>query len=145
MRAPPRAARAAAVPRDPRAGRSPTRGGRTAAWRAARASARSSRRARASCAPRRTGSCGSAARSRRRRDGRRDGGSSIHLLALRALDEPLDLLVGEARELARLLGDRDRHHLVVAVLAAAAPVEALVDPPLKLERPLAALRVTSPP
>src|SRR5439155_5586222 len=139
----PPAARAAAGPRDRRAARSPRRGGRTAAWGAARASARSSRRAPASCAPRRTGSYGSAARSRRRRGGRRGGESSIHLRALRALDEPLDLLVGEAGELARLLGDRDRHHLVVAVLAAAAEVEALVDRLLELDRLAPALGVAA--
>src|SRR5882724_9152607 len=143
MRARTRAARAAAVPRGRRAGHSPRRGGRRAAWRAARASARSNRRARASDAPRRSGSCGCGAPNRRRRGGRTAAASSIHLGALGALHQPLDLLVGEARELARLLGDRDRHQLVVAVLAAAAQVEALVDRLLELDRLAPALGVAA--
>src|SRR5438876_4535300 len=63
--------------------------------------------------------------------GRTEG--SVHLRALRALDEPLDLLVREAGELARLFGDRDRHELVLAVLPGAAEVEALVDRVLELD------------
>src|SRR5437016_4322520 len=58
---------------------------------------------------------------------------SVHLRALRALDEPLDLLVREAGELAGVLGDGDRHQLVLAILAGAAEVEALVDRVLELD------------
>src|SRR5258706_12600870 len=64
--------------------------------------------------------------------GRTEGGS-VHLRALRALDEPLDLLVREAGELARLFRDRDGHELVLAVLPGAAEIEALVDRVLELD------------
>ena len=68
-------------------------------------------------------------------------GGSVDLGALRRLDEALDLLVGEARELPGLGRDGDGHHLVVAEPAGAAEVEALVDGLLELDRLAAALRV----
>src|SRR5258705_2719425 len=65
--------------------------------------------------------------------GGRVSGQLVPRGALRALDEPLDLLVGEAGQAPRVLGDRDRHHVVVAVLPGAAQVEALVDRVLELD------------
>src|SRR2546425_8027066 len=67
-------------------------------------------------------------------EARRPGTKSVHGGALRAADEALDLLVGEAGETARLLGDRDGDFLVVAVQADAPEVEALVDRLLELDR-----------
>ena len=58
---------------------------------------------------------------------------SVHLRALGALDEPLDLLVREAGELARLFCDGDRDEFVLAILAGAPEVEALVDRVLELD------------
>src|SRR5262245_44174575 len=57
----------------------------------------------------------------------------IDLRALRRLDQPLDLLVGEAAEGARLARDRDRDGGVVAILPDAAEVEPLVDGLLELD------------
>src|SRR2546428_10644658 len=62
------------------------------------------------------------------------GPALVHGGALRAADEALDLLVGEAGETARLLGDRDGDFLVAAVQADAPEVEALVDRLLELDR-----------
>src|SRR5262245_1394667 len=60
-----------------------------------------------------------------------------------ARHQSLGLHVGEARELARLLGRRDRHRLVVTVLSSAAQVEALVDCLLELDGAAPALGVTA--
>src|SRR5438105_10597923 len=68
-------------------------------------------------------------------------GSLVNLGALRALDEPLDLLVGEAGQAAGVLGDRDGHHLVMPVLPGAPEVEALVDRVLELDGAAPALGV----
>src|SRR3982751_2897324 len=68
---------------------------------------------------------------------------SVHLRALGALDEPLDLLVREPGELARVLRDGDGDQLVLAVLPGAAEIEALVDGVLELDRLAPPFRVTA--
>src|SRR5688572_29569877 len=68
---------------------------------------------------------------------------SVDLRALGTLHEAVDLLVGEAGEAARVLGDGNGDDIVRAVLAGAAEVEALVDGFLELDGSAAALRVAA--
>ena len=75
---------------------------------------------------------------------RRGGGGGLHRLRLGVglggdVDELVDLVVGEAGELAELAGELDR--VLVVLAAEAAEAEQLVDGALELERPLAPLGV----